>query len=121
MTQTFAAAGLIPPAPCHVCFAWAENGDLTISWFRRDRAPAAAQLLLAETPLSDPLSFDLEILSGSSVVRTFSNVLQHSQIYTAAQQAADFTSGFSNLTVRIYQRSSVIGRGRPKTEVLYVR
>ena len=121
VTQTFAAAGLIPPAPCHVCFAWAENGDLTISWFRRDRAPAAAQLLLAETPLSDPLSFDLEILSGSSVVRTFSKVPQHSQIYTAAQQAADFTSGFSNLTVRIYQRSSVIGRGQPKTEVLYVR
>jgi len=122
VTQTFAAAGLMPPAPCHVRFAWTENGDLTLSWFRRDRAPAAAQLLLAETPLSDPLRFDLEILSDGSVVRSFTSVPQHSQIYTAAQQAADFPSGLPNpLIVRVFQRSSVVGRGRLKTESLYVR
>jgi hypothetical protein len=121
-TQTFTAAGLIPPAPCHVRHAWSATGDLTISWRRRDRSPAAAQLLLAETPLSDPLLFDLEILSGSGAVRTFSNVPQHSQIYTAAEQAADFPSGLPNpLIVRICQRSSVLGRGRQKTESLYVR
>jgi len=122
VTQTFTAAGLIPPAPCHVRFAWSTNGDLTLSWFRRDRAPAAAQLLLAETPRSDPLLFDLEILSGGSVVRTFSNVSQHCQVYTATQQAADFPSGLPNpLIVRVCQRSSVVGRGRQKTETLYVR
>jgi hypothetical protein len=56
------------------------------------------------------------------VVRSFANVPQHSQIYTAAEQAADFPSGLPNpLIVRVSQRSSVLGRGRLKTESLYVR
>lgn len=121
VTQTFTAAGLVPPAPCHVRFAW-SGSDLILSWHRRDRAPAANQILLAETPHSDPDAFDLEILSGVTVVRTFSGVAQHSRIYNAAAQAADFPSGLPNpLTVRVCQRSSVLGRGRLKTEQLYVR
>ena len=118
-TLTFAAAGLIPPAPCHVSFAW-SSADLIISWKRRDRAPA--NLLQAETPMSESvLSFDLEIMSGAAVVRSFLSIPQHSQIYTAAQQAADFSSLPNPLVVNLYQRSSVIGRGRQKTESLYVR
>lgn len=121
VSQTFTAAGLMPPAPCHVRFAWGSNGDLSLSWMRRDRAHAANQITLAETPASDPILFDVEILSNGSVVRTFAAVPQNSQVYTAAEQAADFPSGFSNLTVRVAQRSRAIGRGRAKTETLYVR
>lgn len=119
----FAAIGLTPLAPCHVRFAWAANGDLTLSWKRRDRAPSAAHLLQAETPLSEAVeSYDLEILSGAAVVRTFSAVPRPSQLYTAAQQAADFPSGLPNpFVVHVYQRSSVLGRGRQKTESLDVR
>ncbi|HEY0282649.1 MAG TPA: glycoside hydrolase/phage tail family protein, partial [Rhizomicrobium sp.] len=121
-TLAFEAAGLIPPAPCHVRFAWSGN-DLIFSWKRRDRASAAANLLQAETPLSESGEFyDLEILNGGALARTFSSIPQHSQIYTAAQQAADFPSGLPNpLVVNVYQRSSVLGRGRQKTESLYVR
>jgi hypothetical protein len=122
VSRTFAAAGLIPPAPCHVRFAWSANGDLVLSWKRRDRAPAANQITLAETPVSDPLLFDVEILSNGSVVRRFDAVPQNSQVYSAADQAADFPSGLPNpLTVRVAQRSNAIGRGRVKTESLYVR
>ncbi|MDR3527323.1 MAG: glycoside hydrolase/phage tail family protein [Rhizomicrobium sp.] len=120
-TECFAAAGLVPPAPCHLGFAW-SGADLILRWLRRDRAPAANSLLLAETPASDPLLFDLEILSGATVIRTFSNLPQNSQLYTAAQQASDFPSGLPNpLVIRVAQRSSVLGRGRAKTEALYVR
>ena len=119
-TLTFDAVGLIPPAPCHVIFAW-SGGDLVISWKRRDRAPA--NLLRAETPMSESCeSYDLEIMNGAAAVRTFSSIPQHSQLYTAAQQAADFPSGLPNpLVVNVVQRSSVVGRGRQKTESLYVR
>jgi len=56
------------------------------------------------------------------LARTFLAVPHHSQIYTAAQQAADFPSGLPGpLVVNIYQRSSVVGRGRQQTESLYVR
>jgi hypothetical protein len=122
-TLAFSAAALVPPAPCHVRHAWNPDGSLTISWRRRDRAPAADRLTLAETPLSETLeSYDLEILAGAAVVRSFAAVSQHSQIYTAAQQAADFPGGLPNpLVVQVYQRSSALGRGRKKTEPLYVR
>jgi len=119
-TLTFEAAGLIPLAPCHVGFAW-SGGDLVISWKRRDRT--AWNFLAAATPMSEASeSYDLEIKSGASVVRTFSAVPQHSRTYTAAMQAADFPSGLPNpLVVNVYQLSSALGRGRQKMESLYVR
>lgn len=121
VTPAPAVAGRRPLAPCHLRHAW-NGGDLLLSWKRRDRAPAAARLDLAETPLSDPLSFDLEILSDDAVIRSASSLPQTSFVYTAAMQAADFPSGLpAPLVVRLYQRSSVLGRGRPKTENLYVR
>jgi hypothetical protein len=119
---TFSAAGLIPPAPCHVRHSWTATGDLVLQWLRRDRAAAAEQLLLAQTPQSDPSQFDVEILSAGAVVRSFAAVGPNTQVYSAAQQAADFPGGLPNpLIVRISQRSSAIGRGRAKTEALYVR
>jgi hypothetical protein len=121
--HAFEVAGLIPPAPCHVRFFWSANGDLVISWLRRDRAPEAANLLRASTPQSESVeAYDLEIMSSGTVVRSFSAVPQHSQIYSAAQQAADFPDGLPNpLVVNVYQLSSAVGRGRQKTESLYVR
>jgi hypothetical protein len=120
---TFAATGLIPLAPCHVAFAWDASGDLTISWLRRDRAPAAANLIQASTPMSEAEeSYDLEITNGGTVVRTFAAIPQHAQVYSAAQQAADFPGGLPDpLVVNVYQLSSAVGRGRMKTESLYVR
>jgi hypothetical protein len=120
---TFEAAALVPPAPCHVTHAWNANGDLTISWLRRDRVPAADHLTLAETPLSEAAErYDLEILNNGAVVRSFAGVPQHSQTYTAAQQSADFPGGLPNpLVVNVFQRSSTLGRGRQTKEYLYVR
>jgi hypothetical protein len=120
---TSEAASLLPLAPCHVRHAW-DGGDLVISWLRRDRDPASAHLTWSVMPMSEAReAYDLEILDGGgAVARTFPAVPQHSQVYTAAQQAADFPAGLPNpLTVRVYQLSSVTGRGRQKKEDLYVR
>ena len=119
---TFAAAALIPLAPCHAGFAW-SGGDLVIQWRRRDRDPAASSILPAVTVLSEAAErYDLEICDGGAVVRSFAGVTQHSQVYTAADQAADFPSGLPvPLEVNIYQLSSVTGRGRLCKDFLYVR
>ncbi|HEY0265714.1 MAG TPA: hypothetical protein VGC16_03120, partial [Rhizomicrobium sp.] len=59
---------------------------------------------------------------AGTVVRTFSGVPQHSQVYSAAQQAADFPAGLPNpLIVNVYQLSAAVGRGRQTQEALYVR
>lgn len=122
-TQSFAAVALIPPAPCHLRFDWTATGDLVIGWRRRDRAPSASSLAPAVTAMSEARElYDLEITGGGAVVRIFSGIAQHSQLYSAAQQAADFPSGLPNpLTVRVYQLSALLGRGRMKQESLYVR
>ena len=120
--MTFRAVGLMPFAPCHVGFDW-NGGDLLIRWVRRDRAPGCSGWTSYDVPMSESAElYDLEILNGSAVVRRFSAIPAASQTYTAAQQAADFPGGLPNpLIVTVYQRSSVLGRGRPKTESLYVR
>jgi hypothetical protein len=120
---SFEAAALTPLAPCQVRHAW-EAGDLVISWLRRDRDPSSAHLTQVVMPMSETReAYDLEICdSGGAVVRTYPGVPQHSQLYTAAQQAADFPAGLPNpLTVNVTQLSSVTGRGRQKKENLYVR
>lgn len=122
VAQSFTAAGLMPPAPCHLRHRWNANGDLTLSWKRRDRDPSARSLLLAQTPQSDPILFDLDILSGASVIRSFAAIAENSQLYTAAEQASDFPAGLPNpLLVRVSQRSATLLHGRTKTESLYVR
>jgi hypothetical protein len=123
ISQASEAVALIPPAPCHVGFDWNASVDLTIRWKRRDHAPLSSSLHPAVAPMSEAAElYDLDILNGAAVMRTFSNIPQHNQIYTAAQQAADFPSGLPNpLPVTICQRSSVVGRGRAKKELLYVR
>ncbi|GAA0548044.1 hypothetical protein FHS83_000944 [Rhizomicrobium palustre] len=119
--QSFSAKGLIPPAPCHVDFQW-SGSDLIFTWRRRDRSFSASSILLSETPQSDPALFDLDILSGDTVVRSYRAIAGESQRYSVADQEADFPSGLPNpLTLRVAQRSTVLGRGNMKTETLYVR
>ncbi|HEY4941650.1 MAG TPA: glycoside hydrolase/phage tail family protein [Rhizomicrobium sp.] len=118
----FAAVGLRPFSPFHVRAQRQASGDILIDWRRRDRSPAAAGWDLVATPLSEASeSYDLEIMSGGAVIRSFASLPQSSQAYTAAQQAADFPSGLPvPLVVNVYQLSSALGRGGKKTESLYV-
>jgi hypothetical protein len=121
--KTFEGTALIPLAPCHLGFAW-NGGDLVLSWRRRDRAPSAASIALPQTAMSEAReAYDLEICGDDgAVVRRFAAITQHSQTYTAAQQAADFPAGLPNpLIIRVTQLSAVTGRGRPAEEALYVR
>jgi hypothetical protein len=122
-TVAFRGVGLRPYAPCHVAFAW-NGGDLTLSWIRRDRGVAADGWDQIEIHLSETAEgYDLEILnSAGSVVRTFSSLTSATVSYTAAQQSADFASGLPNpLIVKVYQLSTVFGRGQAKTQSLYTR
>jgi hypothetical protein len=118
----FDAAALAPLAPCHVGFDW-SGSDLVIHWRRRDRDPSASGILPAVTAMSEARElYDLEICNAGAVVRSFSGITQHAQVYAAADQTIDFPSGLPNpLEVNVYQLSSVTGRGRQRKEFLYVR
>jgi hypothetical protein len=117
----FSGAALLPFSPFHVRHAW-QGSDLVISWLRRDRDPQAQGWDRMAAPLSEASElYDLEIWNGGVMVRGFSALTQPSQLYSAAQQAADFPSGLPNpLEVHVWQLSAALGRGHVKTELLYV-
>jgi len=116
----FRGIGLRPLAPVHLAAAYASDGsgDLVLSWFRRDRDPSSDSWDQVEIPMSESNeSYDVEILDASSnVARTFSAIPSPSITYTSAQIAADFPSGLPNpFRFRVYQLSSVFGRGMGAT------
>ena len=98
------------------------TGDFLIEWVRRDRDLIADSWDVGEPPMSETVeSYDVEILSGVTVVRTLTAATP-SVLYTAAMQTTDFGSLLtvgSSLTVRIFQKSARLGRGAGITETLF--
>ena len=61
--------------------------------------------------------YDVEIIYSGNVIRSW-RVNVPTQLYTAAEQTADFGSIPSDFTVRIYQLSSLVGRGQVAETIL---
>jgi hypothetical protein len=102
---------LQPLSPVHLIAMRDDTGDAEISWIRRARKDSEWMDYI-DVPLDeDEELYDVEILDGSDVVRTFSNVTGPSQIYTAADQTTDFGSPQSSIAIKVYQIGTRYGRG----------
>lgn len=117
--QTFTASGegLKPYAPDMIRqpFRTARlPGDYLIEWIRRDRAMSADAWDFGEPPMSETLeSYEVEIMSGASVLRLLTSSVQ-SVLYTSAMQTTDWGAPLAisqSLSVRIFQISARLGRG----------
>ncbi len=98
------------------------TGDFLIEWVRRDRALIADNWDVGEVPMSETAeSYDVEILSGITVLRILTSAMP-SVLYMGQMQTADLgallTVG-SGLTVRVFQNSARLGRGAGVTETLF--
>jgi hypothetical protein len=100
--------------PVHLSGGRNGPGSLTLYWLRRSRLGAAwhdfADIALGETSEA----YDVEIWDTSSYTtlkRTFTDQTTHSVIYTNSMQFADFGSNQYPVYTRVYQKSSVMGRG----------
>jgi hypothetical protein len=101
---------LKPFAPVHVRASRASNGDMTLSWIRRTRRHGL-WLSGSDVPLAEESEqYDVEILNGATVLRTFSTTTP-TVLYTTTQQQADFGVVPGSVAVRVYQRSAIVGRG----------
>ncbi|MFC7705189.1 glycoside hydrolase TIM-barrel-like domain-containing protein [Plastorhodobacter daqingensis] len=116
--------GLRPFSVAHIEQPWRKArspGDLTIRWTRRSRALAADSWGGLEVPLAEELeAYEVEILDGATVKRVLSTATT-SAVYTAADQTADWGAPLSpgdTLDIRIFQLSTLVGRGAPKTATL---
>jgi hypothetical protein len=61
--------------------------------------------------------YELEILSGPTVVRTLS-ATSPSTLYAASDETLDFGSAQSSFSVLLYQVSTAVGRGVPAVAIL---
>jgi hypothetical protein len=94
------------------------NGDFVITWFRRTRIGGALIDGTGTVPLSEDAElYDVEILNGSTVLRTI-RVTTPTCIYSVAQQIADFGSPQKSITVNCFQISGEEGRGFKATAVV---
>lgn len=108
----YTGASLKPYAACHLAAAKdAGTGDWALTWVRRTRVGGAWTSGTA-IPLSEASeAYVVEILNGSTVVRTITGLTSPAATWTAAQQTTDFGSAQSSVHFRVYQLSDAVGRG----------
>jgi hypothetical protein len=105
-------AALKPWAPCSVSGSRDGSDNLTIAWLRRTRFNGPWQNDTDAVPLNEETeAYEVDIMDGSTVVRTITGLSSPSATYSAADQTTDFGSTQSAVTVRVYQISATVGRG----------
>ena len=115
-THAFTGEGLKPLSPAHVRGA-RSAGDLSLSWVRRTRIGGDSWDAV-EVPLAEESErYEVDILDGSTVRRTLA-ITAPTATYTAADQTTDFGALQPSISLRVYQLSTVFGRGTPAAATL---
>ena len=108
---TYRGVALKPYSPVHLSAERSIGGDITLRWIRRSRLGGTWQDAV-DAPLNESAErYDVEVLSGASVVRSWLGLSAAEASYSASEQLADFGSVQSSLAVRVYQLSAQVGRG----------
>jgi hypothetical protein len=103
---------LKPYAPVHIVGARDTDANLTITWIRRTRIGGGWIDNIGTVPLSESSElYDVEVLNGSTVIRTFSDLAAPTVEYTGVEQGIDFGSVQDAVSVNVFQKSELIGRG----------
>ncbi|MEJ0076021.1 MAG: glycoside hydrolase/phage tail family protein [Alphaproteobacteria bacterium] len=107
---------LQPLPPVHLEAA-RETGGVRFSWAPRRRGLVGVSFAARADLGEASEAYELEILSGSTVVRTVSATAA-STLYAASDETLDFGGAQSSFSVRLYQISAAVGRGILATATL---
>lgn len=101
-----------PYAPVQVGGGRDSQGNVTLKWTRRTRVGGSWNNF-TDVQLGESLEvYSVDILNSSgNVVRTIESITNPTTVYTSAQQTADFGSVQNVVNYKVYQISSIIGRG----------
>jgi hypothetical protein len=109
------ATALMPLSPAHLKARRSADG-ITFRWIRRTRRSGDSWSL--EVPLGEEReAYELDIMSGASVLRTLSSDTP-AVFYDTVDEIADFGTPQASLSVAVYQLSTTVGRGTPARAVL---
>ena len=112
---TYKGRDLLPYSPVLIAAGREVDGSVDMFWTRRTRIGGEWRDAV-DVPLSEASEkYDVEIYNATytTLIRTFFGVATSAQVYTLAQQTADFGGAQSAVYVKIYQLSDAIGRGIP--------
>ncbi len=108
---TYNGVALKPYNPVQITGTRDISGNLTINWVRRTRGGGEWRDNV-DVPLNETSElYDVEVLNGAAVVRSFLGLTSPTASYSAAQQTTDFGSVQSSVSVLVYQISGAVGRG----------
>jgi hypothetical protein len=100
-----------PYSPVQIGGGRDSAGNITINWTRRTRINGSwnsyTDVSLGETTEL----YSIDIMNGTTIVRTINGLTTPTYEYTTADQVTDFGSNQSILHLNVYQISSIIGRG----------
>jgi hypothetical protein len=115
-TVAFSAENMKPYSPVHVAAAKDGSNNLVVTWQRRGRVSAGWNNL-SDIPLGETLeSYEVDILTTGGVFkRTLGPVTSKTATYLRGDQITDFGAGTTQIWIKVYQKSSVVGRGRAST------
>jgi hypothetical protein len=118
LDATVGPAALMPWSPAHVRARRTAEG-VEISWIRRTRRGGDSWEAL-EVPLNEAVeAYRVQILDGETVVRNFEADAPHA-LYANADEIADFGSAQTSLSVRVAQRSALVGAGYARAATMQV-
>lgn len=89
------------------------GSDIDVKWVRRGRLDASWRNSV-DVPIGETTeAYEVEIWTAgyAALKRTITGIVTPTTIYTSAQQVTDFGSNQASVAIRIYQMSSVVGRG----------
>lgn len=118
----FTGRDKMPYAPVHVTAAL-SGSDLRLAWVRRTRLGGDLLGGTGTVPLNEQAeAYEVDILAapGGAVKRTLTGLTTPTAVYTAAQIAADFGTRPAALSLRVYQLSSLVGRGFGREDLVEI-
>ncbi|MFZ4124579.1 MAG: baseplate megatron protein TIM-barrel domain-containing protein [Rickettsiales bacterium] len=117
MDYTITGRSLMPLSPVLVSATRDASGNATLHWTRRARHGGEWRAEVDVPLMETSEQYDVEIINGGNIVRSW-RVNIPTQLYMAAEQTADFGTIPASFTVRIYQLSSLVGRGQVAETVI---
>jgi hypothetical protein len=112
--STFNAVNMQPWSPCHIHAQKNEDGDIIISWTRRTRLYGgwSPYVDVALGELSE--EYEVDILQEGTPIRTLTTTSDGVGVaYLAVDQATDGVDEATEISIAVYQKSTVVGRGVP--------
>jgi hypothetical protein len=110
---TYRGVNLEPLSPVYPVARRTTDGGVTLTVQRRSRLSSSWWANGMEAPVGETtLALEADVMSGSTVKRTLTSTTGVFT-YTAAEQTADFGAAQASITFRVYQLSTVVGRGYP--------